>query len=204
MNGLAVGQPGISKKDNYGLSADSTLFPKTTHMSRSRWWVWGCPWSQHLLIRHFSLLFISPNTPLEQDDVRRTAYFNVKIPGGKSQGFTWLLESEMGGKKGKQNHPVFHKSLISHAPRAKVEKGLKGNPLSKSLFAAPVCTYQKLHEQYLQYFFLRPQYLGKMSVWNNFISRTKIHHEQTKVFKILPGSWQRGCKNQWSQCEKIS
>lgn len=170
------------------------LFPKAAHMSRSRWWVRGYPWSQHLLICHFSLLFISPNTSLEQDDVRQTAYFNVKIPSGKSQGFTWLLESEMEGKKRKQNHPLFHKSLVSRAPWAKAEKVLKGNTLTKSLFDAPVFTYQKLHEQYLQYFCLWPQYLRKMSIWNNFISKTKIHHKQTKVFKILSGSWQGGWK----------
>ena len=65
-----------------------------------------------------------------------------------------LLESEMERQKQKQNHPVFHKSLVSSTLWAKADKGLQGSPLTKSLFAAPVCTYQKLHEQYLQYFLL--------------------------------------------------
>lgn len=65
-----------------------------------------------------------------------------------------LLESEMEGKRRKQNYPAFRKSLVSSTKRAKADKGLQGSLLTKSLFAVPICTYQKLHKQYLQYLLL--------------------------------------------------
>lgn len=65
-----------------------------------------------------------------------------------------LPENEMEGKKREQNYPVFQKGLTSSTLWAKADKGLQGSPLTKRLFAAPVCTYQKLHKQYLQYFLL--------------------------------------------------
>lgn len=110
--GVLWGSQAFPRSTNAGLPACSMWIPKRAssadmaRMSRSRWWVWGCPWSQHLLMIHFSLLFILPKCIL-----RRGAYFSTKNLSGKSQGFTWLLESQMEGKKRKQNHPVFHKNL---------------------------------------------------------------------------------------------
>lgn len=93
----------------------------------------------------------SQNTSLEKDDVRQTAYFCTKNLSGKSQGLTWLLESEMEGKKRQQNHTVFHKNLLASSTLwAKADEGLQRSPLTKNLSAAPVCTHQKLHKQYFR------------------------------------------------------
>lgn len=52
------------------------------------------------------------------------------------------------------NKILLYFTRVSSALWAKADKVLQGSPLTKSLFAAPVCTYQKLHNQYLQCFLL--------------------------------------------------
>lgn len=148
---MLLGSQAFPRSTNAGLPVHSMCFPKRAssadmaHMSRSRWWVWGCPWSQCLLI--ISPFFsYSQNASLEEDDVRQTSCFSTKNLSGKSQGFMWLPESEMEGKGRKQNYPAFRKSLVSSTLWAKAEKGLQGSPLTKSLFAVPICTYQNLHK----------------------------------------------------------
>lgn len=131
-----------------------------------------CPWNQHLFITHLSLLLIFPKCIL------RRGWCGPKTSAGKSQRFTWLLGSEMVGKKRKQSHPVFHKSLISSALWAKADKSLQGSPLAKSLFAAPVCTYQKLHEQHSQYFLpWLPHSAYARHLFGVVVPRMKIHQE---------------------------
>lgn len=60
------GSQALPRSTNAGILAHSTWFPKrasSEDMARtsiSRWWVRGCPWSQHLLSIHLSLLFTVP------------------------------------------------------------------------------------------------------------------------------------------------
>lgn len=120
----------------------------------------------------------SQNACLEEDDVRQTVYFSTKILNSELLNHRDLsdCQGEMEGKKRKENHAVFHKSLLSSTLRAKIDKGLWGSPLTKSLFAAPVCTYKKLHEEHLQNFLLWVPYnaYDKTSSQNNYISRKHI------------------------------
>ena len=150
----------------------------------------------------------SQNVSLEEDDVRQTPYFSTKNLSGKSQGFTRLLESETEGKKRKQNHPVFHKSLVSSTSWAKVGKGLQGSPLTKSLFAAPVCTYQKLHKQYLQYFLLWLPHSAYTRCLYGIIIYLEWRYIMNKLkflrYYLEVGKRGGRISGQWSWYEKIS
>lgn len=125
-----------------------------------------------------------------------------KSLSGKSQGFTWLLESEMEGKKRKKNHTVFHKSLLASSTLwAKADKGLQRSPLTKNLFAAPVCTYQKLQEKYFLLWLPHSAYTRCLYGVIMYLEWRYITNDLKFLRHHL--ELEKGEKNQWSWCKKI-